>query len=294
MSTLQNRALWTFVMAVGGLWTGLVWGADEEVFSGPQPGEKMAPFKVLGVYDDAAGKEVDFVSQAEGKPLMLIFIHDPLTRPSASVARGLAEYAKAHNKDLKAGIVWLAPDRSKSEEYLKMARRSLNFGVPVGISLDGLEGPGAYGLNRNVSLTIVIGKENKVTANFALIQPSTTDAPKILTAAAKLFDGPAVTQADFDKLAGGRMTREAAPDAQLSNLLRGVIQKDLEAEKVNAAAAAVDEYVEKDEARRKQLGDVAHRVSTSDKFGNYGTEVARKHLLRWAEKYGPKQENKQP
>ena len=49
--------------------------ARENVFSGPQKGEKLTPFKVRAVYGKAAGKEVDFVSEAAKKPLFLIFVN---------------------------------------------------------------------------------------------------------------------------------------------------------------------------------------------------------------------------
>ena len=45
--------------------------ADERVFSGPQAGEKLAPFKVRGAFDDAAGKEIDFVEAAGARPFLL-------------------------------------------------------------------------------------------------------------------------------------------------------------------------------------------------------------------------------
>ena len=69
-------------------------------------------------------------------------------------------------------------DKAKAEEYLTRARQSLNFIAPVGISVDGGEGPGAYGLNRNVELTILIANQNQVTANFAIVQPSVTGGPQ--------------------------------------------------------------------------------------------------------------------
>src|SRR5262245_59106134 len=50
--------------------------AQEKLFSGPQVGEKLPPFKVRGFFDDNAGKELDFVKQAAGKPIVLVFIHD--------------------------------------------------------------------------------------------------------------------------------------------------------------------------------------------------------------------------
>jgi hypothetical protein len=162
---------------------------DEKVFSGPQVGEEVGEFTVRGVFDDAAGKDLNFVKEAEGKPLLLIFVHQ-LTRPSAGVTRALAQYAQKRKEDgLAAGIVWLTSDPADAESYLKRARQSLDFKVPVGISTEGIEGPGALGLNRNVMLTILVAKENKVTANFALVQPSLTEAPKILAKVVDLIGG---------------------------------------------------------------------------------------------------------
>ena len=91
--------------------------------------------------------------------------------------------------------------------------------VPIGISVDGKEGPGAYGLNRNVTLTVLVGKDNVVTANFALIQPSIpADAPKILAEVVKLIGGqvPGLDELGAPKAPatvardGARMTRSSA------------------------------------------------------------------------------------
>src|SRR5262245_55361785 len=71
--------------------------ADDKVFSGPQKGEKLPPFKVRGVYDKAAGKEMDFVKEAKGGPIVLIFVHD-MNRPSIAMTRVLGEYAVSRAK----------------------------------------------------------------------------------------------------------------------------------------------------------------------------------------------------
>ena len=44
-------------------------------------------------------------------------------------------------------------------------------------------------MNRKVSLTVLIAQENRVTANFALVQPSLTDVPKILAKVVELIGG---------------------------------------------------------------------------------------------------------
>jgi hypothetical protein len=164
--------------------------ADEPIFSGPQVGEKLPTFQVRGALDETAGKELDFVAQAAGKPLVLIFIHDA-TRPSIAMTRILSAYTLTRAKDgLATGVVWLDDDATAAESTLKRIRHALTPDAPTGISLDGREGPGNYGLNRNVMLTILVAKDNKVTANFALVQPSIqADLPKILKAITDVVGG---------------------------------------------------------------------------------------------------------
>lgn len=183
-------------------------GAEEEpIYSGPQAGEELKPFTVQGVYDDEAGQELDFVTKADGKPLLLIFVHQ-VTRPSVGLARALSKYAHGREEDgLHASIVWLAEDKSEAEAYLKRARRSLGFSSSVGIFPDGSEGPGEYGLNRKVSLTILVANENKVTANFALVQPALTDAPGILEEVVKLVGGKVPTLEELQKDGAGKRGR---------------------------------------------------------------------------------------
>ena len=60
--------------------------ADDKVFSGPQKGEKLPGFKAVGVHDDLEGKERDFVKEADGKPTLLVFVHE-ITRPTAALLR---------------------------------------------------------------------------------------------------------------------------------------------------------------------------------------------------------------
>lgn len=261
--------------------------ADEEVFSGPQAGEKVTPFKVLGVLGEHAGKEVDYVKDAGGKPTVIIFVHE-VTRPAAALMRVLTSYGKSRAKDgLRTYVVWLDADRTRAEEFLKRAERSLNLPVPVGISLDGAEGPGAYGLNRKVSLTILVANDNKVSANFALVQPSLTDSPKIVEAVTRVAGGKPPTLDELNKLAfPGRPAQPARPaagikDPQLVGLLRGVIRPDAKPDQVKEAAAEVEKYVGEDKARQQTLGDAARLI---EKAG-YGSDPAREQIKLWAKKY---------
>lgn len=211
--TLSNGQAQVWLVLSCALACGLsVARGDEPIFSGPQPGEPLPGLRVRGVFDGAAGKEFDFVAQAAGKPIVLIFVHDA-TRPSIAMTRILSAYTLTRAGDgLATGIVWLDDDPTAAENMLKRIRHALTPGAPIGISLDGREGPGSYGLNRNVMLTILIARENKVTANFALVQPSLqADMPKILKAIVAVAGGTAPKLDELPGMAEMRRDRPAAP-----------------------------------------------------------------------------------
>jgi hypothetical protein len=268
-------------------------GAQDKVFSGPQPGEKLTPFKVRGVLDPDAGKDLDFVTAARGKPVVLVFLHD-LNRQSASMVRVLTGYTKSRAKDgLTTGVVWLSDDVSEAENTIKRVKHALTEGVPVGVSPDGREGPGSYGLNRNVMLTILVGNENKVTANFALVQPSLqADLPKILDAVVKEVGGKAPKLEDIPgampkKKDAVRKGPAREPDPNLRSLLRPVIQKDATPDDVEKAARAVEEYVAKNPAAKADVGRIANNIINAGKLTDYGTPKAQEYLKKWAREYGP-------
>jgi hypothetical protein len=182
---------------------------EDPVFSGPQPGETLAGFKLMGVYDETAGKEFDPIADAAGQPTLLIFVHK-LTRPGIGLTRGLVSYAKSiQDAPHSVAIAWLDDDKAKAEQRLKQIRGAVKLEAPVGISVDGGEGPGSYGLNRNVELTILVADKNKVISNFALVQPSISDGVKIAGAFAKLLGKePPTAEA---------LTKIAYPNMQMNN-----------------------------------------------------------------------------
>jgi len=262
--------------------------AADPVFSGPQVGEKLPAFKVRGALGDNAGKELDFVTTAAGKPLVLIFVHD-VNRQSVSMVRVLSGYSVSRAKEgVHTGVVWLSDDATEAENTLKRIGHALTAKAPTGISLDGREGPGAYGLNRNVMLTILVGKEGKVTSNFALVQPSLqADLPKILRAIVDVAGGEVPKLADLEGMPA-MAARPAAneQDPNLRGLLTPVIRRDAKPEDVDRAAKAVEEYVAKNEATRKEVGRIANTIINAGKLKDYGTERAQEYLQKWAKEFG--------
>ncbi|MCR9296281.1 MAG: hypothetical protein NXI32_26515 [bacterium] len=177
---------------------------EPPVYSGPQVGEKLPTLELVDGLDRES-QEFDWTAKTDGKPSLLIFIHDLLANksdePSLGLSYVLSHYA-AERRDagLTYGVVYLADDVSEMRAFLTKIQRALpKKGTPLMISTDGLEGPGAWGLNRNLRMTVVISQENQVTANFALQQPSVEfDAPRILAKLIETIGGKVPTLAELD------------------------------------------------------------------------------------------------
>jgi len=267
--------------------------AEDAVFSGPQPGEKLARFKIRGVLHDGAGKEIDLIEQADGQPVVIIFVHQ-LTRPSVGTLRTVMNYAAKQAKEhkLTTGVVFLGEDATATEEQIKRAGHAMPRGVAIGISTDGGEGPGAYGLNRKMTLTVLVGKENKVTANFPLVQPSEqADAPKIAAAIAKVIGVKPPSREELAAASGRspKAKRPATPseqDPNLRSLLVPVINKDATREQVDEAAEKLEAYLAKNPKSAKHVGQIANRIIDGGVLDRYGTPAAQEYLKKWAKKYG--------
>lgn len=259
--------------------------ADEEIFSGPQVDEKLVPFKIRGILGEGAGEEIDLVAQADGKPVVIFFVHE-VTRPSVGLTRMIMDYAALRAKDgLHGGVVFLSDDPTDTENWMKRASHALPKGMAVGISSDGREGPGAYGLNRNVAVTVLVAKENKITANYALVQPSIqADAPKIAKSIVDVLGGGAVPT--LAELGARGYSRAVASDPKLDALLRKMIQKTATPDDVKQAAEAIESYIADKKPLQADIGSRASRIVNSGKLENYGTAPAHEQLKAWAKKYG--------
>lgn len=292
----------------------LVRGQDR-VFSGPQAGEKTTPFKVIEINASADGKERDPITENKGAPTALVFLHG-IERSLVPLLSVIEQYGADHKDRLNTEIVFLTGDRLAGEQRFKAAANSLRLRSRLGISVDGAEGPGNYGLNKECLMTFIVAKENKVTANFALIQPGIADAPKVIGALAQVIGdkGPPTAealQARRQEQMGGRnraamapgsapMQREkaaAAPsdkpkeefpgkpptDEKLMGLLRQFIRPANDEAAVDRVLKEVEDYVKGDAGLRRQAIDGWTRVLH---FGDrYGTAYARKQGQAAMEKW---------
>ncbi len=262
----------------------------ERVFSGPQVGETMVPFRITGIFDEQASENI--ASEAMWKkPTIIFFVHE-ITRPSIGLTRSVMNYAATRKKDgLESAVVFLGDDVTALEERIKRARRALPRGVRIGLSDEGQEGPGSYGLNRKVTVTVLVADKGTVTANFAIIQPTAAiDAPRIAKAITQVVGGkePGVKELGLQRYMEsmrkrsrpGRGAQDLQPELQAK--LRELIQKSNTPEVVARVAAEIEKSIDGDQEAQAAIGVIASRI----KDANYGTESAQRIIRQWAKKYG--------
>lgn len=158
--------------------------ATDPIFSGPQPGEKTTRFKVIDIGGAGDGTERDPIEENAGAPTVFVFVH-AVERSLVPLLRVIDQYGVERKERIKTEVIFLMADRLGGEQRVRAVNGSLKLRARAGLSPDGAEGPGNFGLNKECMLTIVIAKENVVTANFALVQPGIADAPKVIAALAK-------------------------------------------------------------------------------------------------------------
>ena len=210
--------------------TGFNTSEENKIFSGPQPGEKLPSLKATGIRGGAKDVTFDFIAKADGRPHVLL-----LQDESGVGLRGLYDVvgvvnkiSKKSDKDLHISVVFLSDDPAA----LKKITQHVPENVLVGISPEGREGPGNYGLNRNVAQTIIIAKDGKVLHNFAFTQPLLYADPYLLGAIAQTIgEDPSTVEKWLNEAPAedkqmqrdrGQMKQEGARESE-----RGPSQKEL-------------------------------------------------------------------
>ncbi|MBI1841403.1 MAG: hypothetical protein HYR88_11210 [Verrucomicrobia bacterium] len=281
------RAVYLLVASALAGWAA---GAASPVFSGPQAGERTTPFNVTEITGVNKGKQRDPVSENAGAPTAFIFVHT-VERSLVPLLRVLDQYGAERANRLKTEVVFLFGDRVAGEERIKAVAASLKLQSRVGLSLDGAEGPGNYGLNKECMMTILAARENKVTANFALVQPGYADAPKVIEALAKICGdtnpptAEQLTERQTGRAGGaGRMERGAAAtnpgrpaepfpgavpdDPRLNTLLRQSLRPTNDVATVDALLKSMRERIDGDaELTRQASNGWVRALHFGDRYG---------------------------
>ena len=138
------------------------------IFSGPQPGEKLPPFKATGLRGERKGLEYDPVAAAGGKPLLLIFQDNSVVGQKGLLLCGkaLARIAKKSSTGLQVSTTFLVDDPAPETIFQYDFMDQIDDVIQMSVSRERRDGPGIYGLNRIVAMTILVARDGKVLHNF--------------------------------------------------------------------------------------------------------------------------------
>lgn len=250
--------------------------------SGPPVGDKLPDFKAHQHFGPDAGKEFKLHEKTKGGPTLLIFMHAPgdapITRPGFQFLKGVDKYAGEQQK-LATHIVWVTGNKDNIEKFLTRAEKSLDLKSPVSICLDGgKDGPETYGLNDKVQITVLVAKEDKVVANFALTDPNGKDPGKVIAAVAKVLgQDPPKEQPEEKKRPEAKKAGAKSPELQ--KLIRAIIQKDNAEADVKRIVEEMRTWAGKDAAKQTELREYAQTIVRA----GYGNEHAQAALKKLAE-----------
>jgi sialidase-1 len=230
------------------------------------------------VIGDKAGEDVEIVSDARGKPTFLVFMNE-WNEQVAELMRVITLYAEQRaNPQLVTAVVWLTSDPPELGGRLERARPHMPRNTPVCISLDGPEGPGAYGLNRHVQMTILIADRNVVTSNFALVQPSVNgDAVDVLRALVKVIGGKPPT-----------LSEVLAPREQqiVTTRIELMVDESASDERMQQLASALESFVRTRPDAKRTLGQQSREIVKSGRFKDRTKAIGYFH--KWMEVYDDK------
>lgn len=279
---------------------------QDPVYSGPQPGENAAPF-ALHVLADTEQPAESF--DPARQTCVIVFVHE-VTRPSVQVLRELDAWLAPRHEAVRAVYVLLTADKIATLSYAPTVIRAANLRKgSLAVSPDGLEGPGAYGLDRKCTLTALVVKEGKVAANFPLLSPTAAvDVPKIKAAVraavsrkfATLEEAEAeirrleerVEQLEAELAAAkqskpaGRMEPDkklpgAAPtDPVLGGALRKLIRSTEQAD-IDAAVKEIKDHCGEKADLKKQVQDGCTLILHLG-YGNDAAKAALRALQEWS------------
>ena len=146
----------------------------ETLKSGPQLGDSVGAFTV----EKCAGNDADGVEQGEklcyrcmlgNRPVVAVFARKNDKRLAALVKELDSIVAKNEAKKVAAFVNLLGENpRSLKDEATKLVKDSKAMKVAVVVPVDHKQGPENYKLNPKADVTVLVYKQGRVRANFAL------------------------------------------------------------------------------------------------------------------------------
>lgn len=253
--------------------------SDQPVFSGPQPGEQLSGFTAFELGGDGDQNKIDPIKKA-GDDLHILFFMDNNgagVRGLLGSANAIAKIQSKTDKKLQFSIVFLTDDVTALNTLGSRIAARLPPTTNLLVSHEGRDGPGTYGLNRNISMTVILAKGNKVVHNFVFPQSMLYPDPHVMGGIADLLKVErAVVKSWLDELSkpdASQMAKAgtqppAAFRALLGEMVRaGTLTRD-DAGKLYRAASSSGEEPQAMQGDKAKPSKTDGAKMKSDKYQN--------------------------
>ena len=163
---------------------------EKTIYSGPQPGEKVPSLIAVNLRGESAGQEFDPVELAGDKLHLMFFVSKSRTfgRFLGQLSKQLQSIEKNSKQPWAMSVIVCTDDANEAEKSFSVLDRRYPKNLVVGLCKDGSAGPPAYGLDKNLTATVIVVKNGKVAHNFAHAGNAFYTQPHILGAIAKVME----------------------------------------------------------------------------------------------------------
>jgi hypothetical protein len=163
---------------------------EKPIYSGPQPGEKVPSLTMLNLRGDKAGQQLDPIELAGDKLHLMFFVSQSRTfgRFLGQLRKQLQSIEDNSNKPWAMSVIVCTDDANEAEKSFAVLDQRYPKSLVVGLSQDGSAGPPAYGLDKNLTATVIVAKKGKVLHNLPYAGNAFYTQPHILGAIAKAME----------------------------------------------------------------------------------------------------------
>ncbi len=163
---------------------------EKPIFSGPQPGEKVPSFTATNLRGENAGQELDPVAMAKGKLHLLVFVSKARTfgRILGQLADQLQTIEKNSKQPWAMSVIVCNDDANSVEKDFAIMDQRYPKNLIMALCKDGSAGPPAYGLDKNLTATVIVAKDGKVLHNLPYVTDAFYTQPHILGALANAME----------------------------------------------------------------------------------------------------------
>jgi hypothetical protein len=186
-----SRTRWGALVLAGAV--SLLLAADKlpALKSGLQVGEKVPTFYVRAITGPLQSRSVCYVCRNGDRPVVMVLVRE-VTPELKKLLKGIDELVDAHRAEgLRSFGVFVARDSKALLPAVQTLAFEEKLHLPLTISAASIEGAAGQNLHPDAELTVILYRDQKVTANFAYRAGELTadEIARVLTAVGRLAEG---------------------------------------------------------------------------------------------------------